>query len=617
MEQHHRRRRVARRLLQADRRLHLRQQQPEQLRQCRGHQSRPGRNHPADQWRFGPCLWHRTGGAAEVPEHARAARRLRHRRQHDLGTIGGASRRGRPRSGRTHAEPAELDGQSAVLLREGRYQRRFVLPLHRLLCDPIWRAGQHQRVRRMGAAQPTGQSRCRLYFPVRAEDQLFGAEPDQRAVLLRHRRAHQHRDRRYRRFGPHLLLDHHLHLLKHPPAHPWGIQLQGFLFGRHIVRLFALLAFFLISAVQAAEIPPKTPPIGHVYVLVLENENFETTFGPNSVAPYLAKELPVQGAMLDHYYGIGHYSLDNYIAMISGQAPNPVTQDDCPTFSDFAFKGWAKDHQAIGQGCVYPASVKTLADQMEAKHLTWHGYMEDMGKDPAREAARCGHPTVGTPDGTEDATEKDKYATRHDPFVYFHSIIDRPSCAENVVPLDGLEADLADAAKTANLSFITPNLCNDGHDQTCADGGPAGLEAADAFLRHGGRWIFASPAFKQDGLLIVTFDEADVPDPKNATDNFESCCGEQPGPNIKTGAKIGKRPDSGPGIYGAGGGRTGAVLLSPFIKPGTLSSVPYNHYAMLKSLEDMFGLTYLGYAGQKGLVTFGKDVFTGSASTPN
>jgi len=361
------------------------------------------------------------------------------------------------------------------------------------------------------------------------------------------------------------------------------------------MRLFTLLALFLLSTAQAAEMPK----IGHVFVLVLENENFVTTFGPGTRAPYLAKELPTQGAMLTRYYGIGHYSLDNYIAMISGQAPNPVTQNDCGEFIDFAMTGVAKDGQAIGQGCVYPASVKTLADQLEDKGLQWRGYMEDMGKDPAREANRCGHPAIGAKDDTQIATPADKYASRHDPFVYFHSIIDRPVCAENVVPLDQLDADLADPAKTAAFSFITPNLCNDGHDALCADGGPGGLEAADTFLRHWVPLITSSPAFKKDGLLIITFDEADVPDPSKATDNFKACCGERSGPNTKA-----------PGQHGPGGGRIGAVLLSPFITPGTHSSVPYNHYSMLRSVEDMFGLPHLGYAGQKGLKPFGKDVFT-------
>jgi hypothetical protein len=51
------------------------------------------------------------------------------------------------------------------------------------------------------------------------------------------------------------------------------------------------------------------------------------------------------------------------------------------------------------------------------------------------------------------------------------------------------------------------------------------------------------------------------------------------------------------------------VLLSPFIKPGTVSDVPYNHYSMLRSVEDLFGLKHLGYASQNGLVPFGTDVY--------
>src|SRR5574337_982918 len=60
-------------------------------------------------------------------------------------------------------------------------------------------------------------------------------------------------------------------------------------------------------------------PIRHVFVIVLENEPFEVTFHENSIAPYLAHELPRQGALLTNCYAIGHLSLDNYIAMISGQ----------------------------------------------------------------------------------------------------------------------------------------------------------------------------------------------------------------------------------------------------------------------------------------------------------
>jgi hypothetical protein len=73
---------------------------------------------------------------------------------------------------------------------------------------------------------------------------------------------------------------------------------------------------------------------------------------------------------------------------------------------------------------------------------------------------------------------------------------------------------------------------------------------------------------------------------------------------------FGNTPDLGPGVLGPGGGRIGAVLVSPLIKPGTVSMTPYNHYALLRSIEDAFGLAHLGYAGRPDLKPFGADVYT-------
>ena len=345
-----------------------------------------------------------------------------------------------------------------------------------------------------------------------------------------------------------------------------------------------------------------TPDLGrvhHVFILMLENENAAVTFAGNPPSAYLAHTLPAQGAFLPNYYGIGHASLDNYIALISGQAPNQGTQLDCPMFADFQVSRLGLDAhgQLEGVGCVYPASVKTVADQLDAAHLTWKGYMEDMGKDPQRERATCGHPAVGTEDKTLIATETDKYAAKHDPFVYFHSIIDDPArCDAHVVSLDALPDDLKRTASTANYTFITPNLCNDGHDPECIDGSAGGFHAVDVFLRKWVPLITHSPAFKKDGLLIVTFDESAGNGPEGAT----ACCGEMPLPGAP-------RPA---GFIGPGGGRIGAVLLSPFIKPGTVSNEPYNHYSLLRTVEDIYGLGHLGYAAEPELKALGGDVFT-------
>jgi hypothetical protein len=356
------------------------------------------------------------------------------------------------------------------------------------------------------------------------------------------------------------------------------------------------LAASLTFAGPAVPANAAQPSIHHVFVIVLENESASTTFGPGSPAPYLSQTLRSQGAYLPNYYGIGHESNDNYIAMISGQAPNPDTQADCQTFSDFPASAIGPDGQQLGAGCVYPANVQTIGDQLLGADLTWRDYNEDMGADPARESSLCGHPGIGMVDGTQKAEATDQYATRHNPFVYFHSTIDDTTlCDTHVVGLDMLTKDLANARDTPNYVFITPDLCNDGHDAPCVDGQPGGLVQADAFLRKWVPAITSSPAFRtQNGLLIITFDEAD-------TDDASSCCGEIPGPGSPL-----------PGISGIGGGDVGTVLLSPCIAPGTVTQQAYNHYTMLRSVEDLFGLSHLGYAGLSGEQSFGSDVFTRS-----
>jgi hypothetical protein len=363
----------------------------------------------------------------------------------------------------------------------------------------------------------------------------------------------------------------------------------------HLRSLLAALAALAVLALAPAA-HAAGPPVGHVFVIVLENEDAASAFGPSSQAPYLARTLTAEGAFVPGYYGIGHASLDDYIAMVSGQAPTIVTQADCPLFFD-VFPGVpTSDGQVLGQGCVYPAAVQTIAGQLTAKGLTWGGYMEDMGNDPVRDnGTACAHPASGHPDQTQQASPTDQYATRHNPFVYFHSIIDDAAqCAAHDVALTRLPADLASASTTPSLTLITPDLCHDGHDATCADGGPGGMPAADAFLREWVPRITSSPAYRSDGLLAILFDEA-------ASDS-SACCGERPGPNT---------PAPGGQSGGPGGGRTGAVLLSPFIAPGTTSDQQYNHYSLLRSIEDYFGVAHLGYAAAPDLRPFGSDVFTG------
>lgn len=361
-----------------------------------------------------------------------------------------------------------------------------------------------------------------------------------------------------------------------------------------------------------ARTPPyKQPKVRHVFVIVLENQDYASTFGDPEADPYLASTLPAQGALLENYYATGHESNDNYISLVSGQPPNPETQADCQAFDDLILASQEANGVEAGVGCVYPASVQNIGTQLSAAGKKWKAYQQDMGNDPDREAAACGHPALGMQDETQKAEPGDGYVARHDPFIYFHSVIDNAAyCNAHVVALGtptgampaaalrgetGLATDLLKRGKTPAFSFITPNLCEDGHDYPCTNqtGGASALADIDSFLEVWVPKITSSQAFQRNGLLMITFDESDGPQ----TDSSD-CCEEKPGPSSPS-----------PGITGPGGGRVGAVLISPFIRPGTVSATPYNHYSALASLESLFGLGKLAYAATAP-ATFGADVFT-------
>src|SRR3954469_1485399 len=147
-----------------------------------------------------------------------------------------------------------------------------------------------------------------------------------------------------------------------------------------------------------------TPAVGHVWIIELENKGFDQTFGPSSPAPYLAKTLTGQGQLLSQYYGIGHVSLDNYVAEVSGQAPNAATQSDCEFYADFTppVAVFGPGGQAVGQGCVFPSGVRTVANEVTESGRAWKGYMQDM-------ATPCLHPALNSQDSTQSATPQSQY----------------------------------------------------------------------------------------------------------------------------------------------------------------------------------------------------------------
>jgi hypothetical protein len=438
--------------------------------------------------------------------------------------------------------------------------------------------------------------------------------------------------------------------------------------------------------VERAAVPDGA--ISHVLVIDLENESFSTTFGPNSPAVYLNSTLLPQGKLITNYFATSHVSLGNYLSQVSGQEPTVSTDDDCIDFASLATPpvlGGFTDvtpgsdttdpasfpGQVVGDGCVYPAPTKashgarTIGDQLDAmgddddhgdsRRLRWRGYAEDMGNDPARDfgtpdplgGTDCAHAPIGGADHSNTAEAADQYATRHNPFVYFHSVIDDASrCAAHVVPLgtvtvgtggapDAFQGhlfeDLRELRTTPDFMFVTPNLCNDGHDATCAgpnvEGGHAGgLVGADLWLKHWMPMIFASPAYRSGKMLVViTFDEGAATDARACPAANQADCGSPTGPNVTNpgfSTLLGlfglQTPPTAPFVY-PGGGQIGAVLFNRrFIEPGTVDDTGvYNHYSALRSYEDILGIHrggddgfgHLGYAAKAGLKPFGRDVF--------
>jgi hypothetical protein len=192
--------------------------------------------------------------------------------------------------------------------------------------------------------------------------------------------------------------------------------------------------------------------------------------------------------------------------------------------------------------------------------------MESMVNPETGQPDNCVYPQPGTPAEAPIGG----YAPQLNPFVYFHSLLDLGDCASDDVPFTELEKDLRKVQSTPNYSYIAPNLCNAGVSGQCAPGAPDGAASADAFLAAVVPKVLASPAYKADGLLIVSFGQAN-----------------QPPLDPVTG--IAAAPSGDPK-------KVGALLVSQFLSPGSTDAVAYDPYSLLRSTEDLFGLSHLGNA---------------------
>ncbi len=318
---------------------------------------------------------------------------------------------------------------------------------------------------------------------------------------------------------------------------------------------------------------PQPTKIRHVFLIVLAGHGFDATFGGGSPANYLNTTLRPKGTLLTGYSSLGRAGLADELAIVGGQPPNADTRTDCPVYREItATSAPSRTGEITADGCVYPNTITTLADQLSASRRDWKAYVEDLDRGPApapgvAPKTTCRHPASNAPDDTLRAHVGDGYATRHNPFVYYHSLLDLGDCDANDGSFTALEGDLKSARSTPSLSYIAPNLCNDGTESPCADGSPGGLAAADAFLATWVPKILASPAYRADGLLVVTF-AGDVTPPAD------------PAAPPAADAPV----------------RNGALLVSKYAQAGGTAGTTYDPYALLRSLEDLFALRPLARA---------------------
>jgi phosphatidylinositol-3-phosphatase len=383
------------------------------------------------------------------------------------------------------------------------------------------------------------------------------------------------------------------------------------------------------------------PEVKHAFLIVLGENSYESTFGATAEAPYLTRTLPKKGELIPNYYGVTGGVLANEIALLSGQGPTPETAANCPNYTAIAPATVSLfAEQVEGNGCVYPSTVESLPTQLEAKELKWRAYVEDIEKGAeAGQSTTCRKPTLGGPDSSPAPVPGDQYATWRNPVVYFGAITESTECGKLDVGFEALTRDLKSAKKTPALSLIFPDACHSGGELECEPGAPKGAHGAVSLLKTLVPAIMASPAYEEGGLVLITSAQApqagEHPDPS-------ACCLAPEYPNLPP---VAATTTTTPGtstttekststaaestaageeastpttttyteesvLPSGGGGKVGLLMISPFVEPGTVVETEYaNHFTLLKTLETMFGVEPLGYAGEEEMPTLSPELF--------
>jgi len=312
---------------------------------------------------------------------------------------------------------------------------------------------------------------------------------------------------------------------------------------------------------SAGTVTSPIPRYQHIVEIMMENTSYSTIIG-NPVAPQLNALANAYG-LATNYFGVTHPSEPNYMASIAGS--NFGVQDDNQFYCTPALA--STDPHCFGTTVNHTVAAPTLADQLTAAGMTWRGYFQNLPPIPSSGLITTGPDANGPYSFKWPSNSNALYASKHNPFLNFTGT---QGALANMVPDTQLATDLA-ARKLPNFSLVVPDQCHDMHGTgTCSD--PTGLiSAGDTYVGSIVRKIMNSPVWDQGtNAIVITWDEDDFSDEGQPG---TGCCGFDPG-----------------------GGRVATIVITNQGEQHITGNTPYNHYSLLLSMEDAFGLPCLQHA---------------------
>jgi hypothetical protein len=314
------------------------------------------------------------------------------------------------------------------------------------------------------------------------------------------------------------------------------------------------------------------PRYDHVFVIVEENKDYDQVLDP-AAAPNIAG-LAKRYGDATRFYGEVHPSEANYVAILGGDTFG-IHDDDAYYCKAGSTRPQCDGAMAAGYAD-HTVRSRHLGDQLLANGLSWKGYYESLPQ-PGSPAVVAGDPRY------DNGTRKTAlYASKHSGFMNFADVQDDPRRAERIVGFEQLDRDLA-AGTLPTFALIVPNQCNEMHGLS-GDGVPADclgankaalIRRGDAFAGELVRRLQATPAWTGRGnvAIVITFDEG-------AGKTRDGCCAVTP---------------DAPSNFG--GGHIPTIVITNHGPRGLSDDTPYNHYSLLRTLEDAFGLReHLGHA---------------------